>query len=69
MRSLDDRIDEAKRHVRNGRGIILRQRELMAKGRVHPRSGALLKTFEDSQLIFEYDLARLIGERDERRRK
>jgi len=67
MRSLDDRIDEAKRHVETGRRILARHRERMAIGRGSSRAGKLLRTFEESQMIFEHDLARLIGERDERR--
>ncbi|MET0674703.1 MAG: hypothetical protein ABW175_02790 [Bradyrhizobium sp.] len=69
MRSLDDLIDQATRHVETGRGIITRHRARMAVGRVSSGADRLLRTFEDSQLIFERDLARLIGERDERRRR
>ena len=64
MRNLHDRIDEARRHVETGRGIILRHRERMASGRVCAGAGELLRTFEESQRIFEYDLDRLVGERD-----
>ena len=66
MRCLDDRIDEAKRHVEIGRSIIMRHRERMAAGRVSSGADKLLRTFEESLLIFEHDLARLIGERDDR---
>lgn len=69
MRSLHDRIDQARRHVETGRSIIVRHRERMASGRVTPGADALLRTFEESQLIFEYDLDRLVGERDESRNR
>ena len=64
MRNLDDQIASATRHVENGRRIVQRQRERIASGTAAPGAHELLRTFEQSQAIFEEDLARLIKERD-----
>jgi hypothetical protein len=54
-------------HVENGRRILARHRERMAEGgAISGYSGVLLATFEQSQLIFEADLAHLSRVRDMR---
>ena len=64
MRNLDEVIEQAKRHVEDGRKVILRQRERIADGVAAPDDLELLRTFEQSQNIFEEHLARLLKERD-----
>jgi hypothetical protein len=58
-----DRISLAERHVKRGREIVARQRELIAQLRAHRCDTAfaedLLQCFERSLAIFEDDLARL----------
>jgi hypothetical protein len=52
---------QAQRHVRRGREIVSRQRELIAEIRVGQRDASLaedlLQRFENSLAIFESDLA------------
>ncbi|KRR10767.1 hypothetical protein CQ12_39995 [Bradyrhizobium jicamae] len=62
-RNLDNRIEQAKRRVEQGRRIIARQRKRIVDGSA---AADLLETFEQSQTIFEEDLARLLRERDGR---
>jgi hypothetical protein len=64
MRDLDERIEQATRHVEDGRRIIERQRERIQKGTVAPGALELLEQFEQSQAIFEAHLAQLLNERD-----
>ena len=58
-----DRLAMAERHVRDGRAIVERQRELIEgrfrRGDSTIASEELLVTFEQSQAIFEADLVRL----------
>jgi hypothetical protein len=49
-----------------GRRIVQRQREGVAKGNAAPGANDLLKTFEQSLASFEADLDRLLEERDHR---
>lgn len=57
--TLDEKIAQARRHVESGRGIIERQRLLVAR---HKTVAAvdLLGLFESTQGIFEKDLADLL---------
>ena len=59
----EDRIRNAKGHVEFGRAAIEHYKELLEKHRAEGRETkpveALLETFERSQKVFEYDLARL----------
>ena len=64
MRYLDEQIELAKLHVEAGRRIVQRQRQRIASGSVPPGAEELLRAFEQSQAIFEDDLARLIKDRD-----
>ena len=63
MESLADRIAVAERHVRDGRAVVQRQRDLITRqrglGHSTLDSESLLAQFEHSQAIFEDDLARL----------
>jgi len=56
----------AERHVRQGRAVVERQREIVrrqnAVGADPTRSQLLLEQFEGSLAIFEDDLTRLIAE-------
>jgi hypothetical protein len=56
----DDRIAVAMRHVENGRRILVRQREIVAEGRMGRAGQELLELFERTQQIFEIDLADLL---------
>ena len=58
--TLQDRIDQATRHVETGRRIIARQREIVAAGRTGSAGEELLERFERTQTIFERDLADLL---------
>ena len=58
--TLQDRIEQATRHVETGRRILARQREIVAAGRLGAASRELLAVFERSQDIFENDLADLL---------
>ena len=60
MPPLQDRIDQATRHVETGRRIIIRQREIVAAGRTGTAAEELLERFERTQAIFELDLAELL---------
>ena len=68
LSSLVERISMARRHVATGHSVIARQRDVIAKKRAFgaDASGAeeLLDQFEQSQAMFESDLARLLKERD-----
>jgi hypothetical protein len=66
MPNLDDMIAVATRHVQQGRRIVERQREMVAAGKASLDGHLLLKTFEQSLVIFEADLARLLEERREK---
>ena len=66
MRNLEEQIAVARRHVEEGRGIVERQRKLIAEKRGGPDAAELLKTFERSQEIFERELNRLLSERDKK---
>ena len=65
-RSWLHRYLEALRHVRSGRNVVKRQRDLIASKKTHgsntERSEDLLATFERSQAIFEDDLDRISRE-------
>lgn len=54
----------AQRHVDEGRRVVERQRQLIAKGIAGPRAIDLLKTFEKVQQMFEADLDRLLREKE-----
>ena len=73
MPQFDDRIALAEHHVRRGREIVARQRELIAelRARTHDtaRSEQLLDNFEQSLRAFECDLARLIQASEAHARK
>ena len=62
---LDERRDAARRYVETGRRIIQSQQTLIAMLKEQNRSSTfaegLLEKFEQSQAIFEEDLARLTG--------
>ncbi|WP_141688411.1 hypothetical protein [Bradyrhizobium paxllaeri] len=64
MRDLNEKIEQAKRYVAKGRRVVERQRQRIASGTAAPGASELLATFEQSQAIFEEDLARLLKERD-----
>jgi hypothetical protein len=65
MASLDQQIELAKRHVLEGRRIVMAQRARMASGQVDGENAhRLLASFEASLEIFEQDLARLLRQRD-----
>ncbi|MCP3389601.1 hypothetical protein NLM27_12530 [Bradyrhizobium sp. CCGB12] len=57
--TLDERIAMAQRHVESGRLIVERQRAIVARHRMLA-SIDLLKLFEQTQQIFELDLADLL---------
>jgi outer membrane protein TolC len=63
LRNLDAQIEQARRHVEDGRKIVERQRKRVAAGVAVPSAAELLQQFEQTQAIFEHDLARLINER------
>ncbi len=67
-RTWTERHDEACRHAANGRQVIDRQRDLIKRqkafGADTTKSEALLATFEQSQAIFESDVARIRQERE-----
>ena len=56
---LDQKIAQAQSHVDRGRLIIARQRAIVARHAM-PASIDLLKLFEQTQHIFELDLADLL---------
>ena len=58
--TLDERIEQARRHVDSGRRIVERQRVLAARLRSES-SADLLARFERTQQIFETDLADLLA--------
>jgi hypothetical protein len=60
MRDIDQLIELAMRHVKSGRQIVERERELIASGRIAPGAVELLATFEKTQAIFEDDLGRFL---------
>ena len=66
MMPFAERLAMAERHVKNGRAVIERQRQLVslqtARGRHTASSQHLLEQFERSQAIFEQDLAWLKAE-------
>jgi len=65
MASLDQQIELARRHVLEGRRIVMAQRARMASGQVDGEDAhRLLASFEQSLEIFEQDLARLLRQRD-----
>lgn len=57
--TLDEKIAQAQRHVDSGRVIIERPR-LIVRRHQTPASIDLLKRFEQTQQIFELDLADLL---------
>jgi len=57
--TLDEKIAQAQRHVDSGRMIIERQRAMVARHET-PASIDLLQLFEQTQQIFELDLAELL---------
>ena len=59
--TLDEKIAQAQRHVGSGRLIIERQRALVLRHRT-PTSIDLLERFEQTQQLFEIDLADLLKE-------
>jgi hypothetical protein len=59
---LDERIAHARRHVQDGRRIVERQRIRVAEGHA-AEALQLLRLFEQTQVIFEADLARLLDQR------
>ncbi len=67
-RTWTERHDEARRHAAKGRHVLDRQRDLIrrqkASGADTIRSEALLATFEQSQAIFDSDVARIRQERE-----
>jgi hypothetical protein len=64
MRKLGEFIKQATLHVKQGRRIIAEQRKRIADGSGAPDAVELLKSFEQSQEIFEQDLDRLLKKRD-----
>ena len=65
MASLDQQIELARRHVLEGRRIVMAQRARIVSGQVNGEDAhRLLANFERSLEIFEQDLARLLGQRD-----
>ena len=69
LAALDARISLARRHVRIGHSVIVRQRDVVSRiqslGKDASSAEELLALFENSQLMFQDDLARLLRERDE----
>jgi hypothetical protein len=63
MTDLDERIARAQRHVLDGRRIVEEQRIRVAHGQGHAEALKLLRLFEQTQAIFEGDLARLLDQR------
>ncbi|MBB4363467.1 hypothetical protein GGD65_004504 [Bradyrhizobium sp. CIR18] len=57
--TLDEQIAQAQRHVHSGRLILERQRAIVARHGMQT-SIDLLKLFEQTQQIFESDLANLL---------
>jgi hypothetical protein len=68
MRNLDELIERAAHHVEGGRRIVAAHRQRIADGKTAPGAYELLASFEETQALFEADLARLTQERDRRRR-
>jgi hypothetical protein len=58
--TLDEKIAQAQRHVYRGRLIIERQRVIVARHGM-PSAIDLLQSFEQTQQIFEMDLAELVA--------
>jgi hypothetical protein len=58
--TLEEKIAQAQRHVDIGRLVIERQRALVLRHRT-PASIDLLELFEQTQQIFELDLADLLN--------
>lgn len=60
--TLEDKIAQASRHVETGRGVIERQRAIVAR---YPSVFAtdLLDCFERTQAIFESDMTALLAQR------
>ena len=54
------------RHVEDGRKIVDHQRKRVEADTAAPGAAELLQQFEQTQAIFEEDLARLLKERDGR---
>jgi len=63
MWNLDELITLAAHHVEDGRRIIAAQPQRIADGRAGPGAYDLLAAFEETQGLFEADLARLMEER------
>lgn len=63
MQNLNELVAQAERHVEAGRKIIARHRKRISDGTSAPGAAELLRLFEQTQAIFEEDLARLIRER------
>ncbi|MBR0734671.1 hypothetical protein JQ595_38600 [Bradyrhizobium japonicum] len=59
MTTLDEKIDQAHRHVDSGKLIVERQRALILRHRT-PDSIKLLELFKQTQRVFESDLADLL---------
>ena len=61
--SRSDTIAQARRHLLRGRDIVANQQRLIdglaAKGHNTDFAGQLLDRFEQTLMLFEYDLARL----------
>ena len=66
MRNLDKLIERATHHVEDGRRIIAAHRQRIADGKSTPGAYDLLALFEETQALFEADLARLMEERSRR---
>jgi hypothetical protein len=68
MDTLEERQAVAQRHVDTGRRSIDHQRSIIASQKAHrlnsEASQSLLAAIEQSQKIFESNLARLLGERE-----
>ncbi len=68
MDTWEKRHAVAQRHVDTGRRAIEQQRSIIASQKAHrlnsEASQALLAAIEQSQKIFESNLARLLGERE-----
>ena len=66
MRPWLERYEQAAQHVLDGRDVIDRQHDLIARQKARGRNTELaeqlLDRFERSQAIFESDLARISGE-------
>ena len=69
MLSLTERISLARRHVATGQSIIVRQRHLIQRARNKRLDSSvseeLLTRFEQTQIIFENDLERLLRQQDQ----